>query len=159
MCLVIWQSNASSNGERVSCVHWQGAGFFFFLFLNDRLQPVEDSVVISPVCRSHMYAGYLPVSGPLDFRLVIQVLLSPRMFLNACVRRLHPCLTSLAEDAALPHLVTHKSTAAQCPGRGSNPDRCRGRRVLYPLSYIPSFLLKYRILSPLKCLSYIIKYV
>ena len=28
----------------------------------------------------------------LDFRLVIQVLLSPRMFLNACVRRLHPCL-------------------------------------------------------------------
>ena len=49
-----------------------------------------------------MYAGYLPVSGPLDFRLVIQVLLSPRMFLNACVRRLHPCLTSLAEDVALP---------------------------------------------------------
>ena len=29
------------------------------------------------------------VSGPLIFRLVIQVLLSPRMFLNACVRRLH----------------------------------------------------------------------
>ena len=26
------------------------------------------------VCRSHMHAGYLPVSGPLDFRLVIQVL-------------------------------------------------------------------------------------
>ena len=25
------------------------------------------------VCRSHMHAGYLPVSGPLDFRLVIQV--------------------------------------------------------------------------------------
>ena len=35
------------------------------------------------VCRSHMNAGYLPVSGPLDFRLVIQVLLSPRMILNA----------------------------------------------------------------------------
>ena len=52
----------------------------------------------SSVCRSHMHAGYLPVSGPLDFRLVIQVLLSPRMILNACVRRLHPCLTSLAED-------------------------------------------------------------
>ena len=40
----------------------------------------------------------LSVSGPLDFRLVIQVLLSPCMILNACVRRLHPCLTSLAED-------------------------------------------------------------
>ena len=40
----------------------------------------------------------LSVSGPLDFRLVIQVLLSPRMILNACVRRLHLCLTSLAED-------------------------------------------------------------
>ena len=49
-----------------------------------------------------MYAGYLPVSGPLDFRLVIQVLLSQRLFLNACVRRLRPCLTSLAEDVALP---------------------------------------------------------
>ena len=57
------------------------------------------------VCRSHMRAGYLPVSGPLDFRLVIQVLLSPRMILNACVRRLHPCLTSLAEDVALPRVV------------------------------------------------------
>ena len=43
----------------------------------------------------------LYVSGPLDFRLVIQVLLSPRMILNACVCRLHPCFTSLAEDVAL----------------------------------------------------------
>ena len=31
------------------------------------------------VCRSHMHAGYLPVSGPPDFRFVIQVVLSPRM--------------------------------------------------------------------------------
>ena len=75
-----------------------------------------------------MYAGYLPVSGPLDFRLVIQVLLSPRMFLNACVRRLDLGLTSHPNDAALPHLVTHKATGAQCPGRGSNPDRSRERR-------------------------------
>ena len=45
-----------------------------------------------------MFAWYVSVSGPLDFHLVIQVILSPRMFLNACVRRLHPCLTSLAED-------------------------------------------------------------
>ena len=45
-----------------------------------------------------MYAGYLPVSGPLDFRLVIQVLLSPRMFLNACVRRLDLGLTSHLND-------------------------------------------------------------
>ena len=37
-----------------------------------------------------MCVPYLYVSGPLDFRLVIQVLLSPHMILNACVRRLHP---------------------------------------------------------------------
>ena len=46
-------------------------------------------------------AYYLSVAGPLDFRLVIQVLLSPHMILNACVCRLHPCFTSLAEDVAL----------------------------------------------------------
>ena len=45
---------------------------------------------------------YLYVSGPLDFRLVIQVLTHPCMILNACVHRRHPCLTSLAEDVALP---------------------------------------------------------
>ena len=32
-----------------------------------------------------MNAGYLPVSGPLNFRLVIQVLLSPRIVLNVTV--------------------------------------------------------------------------
>merc|ERR1712115_6276 len=59
-----------------------------------------------------------------DFRLVIQVLLGPRMILNACARRPDLGLTSHPNDAALPHLVTHKATAAQCPGRGLNPGRC-----------------------------------
>ena len=54
------------------------------------------------VCSSHMNAGYLPVSGPLDFRLVIQVLFGPRMFLNACARRPDLGLTSHPNDAALP---------------------------------------------------------
>ena len=49
------------------------------------------------VCTSNMNAGYLPVSGPLDFRLVIQVLLRPCMIFNACIHRRHPCLTPLAE--------------------------------------------------------------
>ena len=40
-------------------------------------------------------------TGPLDFRLVVRVLLSPLMLLNACECRLHPCLTSLAEDGVL----------------------------------------------------------
>ena len=63
------------------------------------------------------------------------------------LHRLDLGFTSHPNDAALPHLVTHKSTAAQCPGRGSNPDRCRGRRVLYPLTYIPAqFYQKYLIL-------------
>ena len=72
-----------------------------------------------------MCLSYLYVSGPLDFRLVIQVLLGPRMILNACARRPDLGLTSHPNDAALPHLVTHKATAAQCPGRGLNPGRCR----------------------------------
>ena len=90
--------------------------FFVFPLLGLRVSPftligfphctLRDSS--SPKCRvcsqlhsafvGYMCLPYLYVSGPLDFRLVIQVLLSPRMFLNACVRRLHPCLTSLAED-------------------------------------------------------------
>ena len=69
-----------------------------------------------------MRAGYLPVSGPLDFRLVIQVLLSPRMILNACVRRLHPCLTSLAEDVALPRdRVVHPYPSCTMPKPGIEP--------------------------------------
>ena len=47
-------------------------------------------------------ACYLSVSGPLDFRLVIQVLFGPRMFLNACARRPDLGLTSHPNDAALP---------------------------------------------------------
>ena len=47
-------------------------------------------------CRHH-----LSVSGPLDFRLVIQVLLCLCMNLNACVHKWHPCLKYLAEDVAL----------------------------------------------------------
>ena len=73
-----------------------------------------------------MNAGYLPVSGPLNFRLVIRVLLSPRMFLNACIRRLDLSLSSHSNDAALSHLVPHKSTGAQV----SNPDRSRRRRIV-----------------------------
>ena len=36
------------------------------------------------------------LSGPLDFRLVIQVLFKAAQ--SACMHRLHPCLMSLAED-------------------------------------------------------------
>ena len=93
-----------------------------FLFLTALIccsQPISD---FGGQC---VGAWYLPVSGPLDFRLVIQVLLGPRMILNACVRRPDLGLTSHPNDAALPHLVTHKATAAQCPGRGLNPGRCR----------------------------------
>ena len=50
-----------------------------------------------------MCLPYLYVSGPLDFRLVIQVLLGPRMILNACARRPDLGLTSHPNDAALPH--------------------------------------------------------
>ena len=71
-----------------------------------------------------MHAGYLPVSGPLDFRLVIQVLLSPRMILNACVRRLHPCLTSLAEDVALPQEQYTRTTPEHA--RAGNRTRAGG---------------------------------
>ena len=74
-----------------------------------------------------MCLPYLYVSGPLDFRLVIQVLLSPRMFLNACVRRLHPCLTSLAEDVALPHdRVVHPYPSCTMPRPGIEPGLVEG---------------------------------
>ena len=69
-----------------------------------------------------MNAGHLPVSGPLDFCLVIQVLLSLRMILNACVRRLHPCLTSLAGDVALPRdPVVHPYPTCTMPKPGIKP--------------------------------------
>ena len=65
-----------------------------------------------PSSRRCVLGTYLSVSGPLDFRLVIQVLLRPCMILNACVHRRHPCLTSLAEDVALPQeQYTHIHTA------------------------------------------------
>ena len=47
-------------------------------------------------------ACWLFVSGPPDFRLVIQVLFGPRMFLNACARRRDLGLTSHPKDVALP---------------------------------------------------------
>merc|ERR1712115_393599 len=46
-----------------------------------------------------MCLPYLYVSGPLDFRLVIQVLLGPRMILYACARRPDLGLTSHPNDA------------------------------------------------------------
>ena len=46
---------------------------------------------------------YLYVSGPLDFRFVIQVLFGQRMILNACARRQDLGLTSHLNDAALPY--------------------------------------------------------
>ena len=59
---------------------------------------------------------------PRDHRLVIQVLSSPRMILNACVRRLHPCLTSLAEDGALPQeYYTNYMHAGLFPNPGFKP--------------------------------------
>merc|ERR1711867_104431 len=51
----------------------------------------------------YMCLPYLYVSGPLDFRLVIQVLFGPRMILNACARRPDLGFTSHPNDAALPH--------------------------------------------------------
>merc|ERR1712115_68547 len=47
-----------------------------------------------------MCLPYLYVFGPLDFRLVIQVLLGPRMILNACARRPDLGFTSHPNDAA-----------------------------------------------------------
>ena len=44
------------------------------------------------------------------------------------LHRLDLGLTSHPNDVALPHLVTHISTGAPCPGRGLNPSRSRGRR-------------------------------
>ena len=41
---------------------------------------------------------YLSLSGPLDFCLVIQVLLNPCMILNACVHRLDLRFTSHLKD-------------------------------------------------------------
>ena len=52
------------------------------------------------------------VFGPLDFRLVIQIILSQCMNLNACVHTRYICLTSVAEDVALPQeWYTHIHTA------------------------------------------------
>jgi len=45
---------------------------------------------------------HICISGSLDFRLVIQVLFGPRMFLNACARRPDLGLTSHPKDVALP---------------------------------------------------------
>ena len=50
-----------------------------------------------------MHAGYLPDSGPLDFRLVIQVLFGPRMIFNACARIPDLGLTSNPNDAKFIH--------------------------------------------------------
>ena len=73
---------------------------------------------------------YLSVSGPLDFRLVIQVLLRPCMILNACVHRRHPCLTSLAEDVALPQeQYTHIHTAHARAGNRTRTVVWGGRRA------------------------------
>ena len=62
---------------------------------------------------------YLPVSGPLDFCLVTQVLKRPCMILNTCVHRRHPCLTFLVEDVVLPQGSTSIPTAP--PETGIKP--------------------------------------
>ena len=61
---------------------------------------------------------YLSVSGPLGYRLVIHVLFSSHMILNACVCRVHPCFTSLAEDVAPLNWLTQNPTSTD---RGLNP--------------------------------------
>ena len=65
---------------------------------------------------------YLYVSGPLDFRLVIQVLFGPRIILNACARM-----------SSTPISNQHNARAGN-----RTRDLSVGRRMLYPLSYIPS---------------------
>ena len=68
----------------------------------------------------HFSACYLPGSGPLDCRLVIQVLLRLCMILNACVHRRHPCLTPLAEGGEI-ELKYLSQGYIRWPGQGSNP--------------------------------------
>ena len=51
-----------------------------------------------PSSRRCMLGTCLSVSGPLDFCLLIQVLLSPHMILNACVCRLDLSFTSHPKD-------------------------------------------------------------
>ena len=85
-----------------------------------------------------MNAGYLSVSGPLDFCLVIQVLFGPRMILNACARRPDLGLTSHLNDAALPHEKYTHIQPALCPEPGSNPGHFGWEASTLPLSYIPS---------------------
>ena len=74
---------------------------FFFLFFSDlpvprRIYVCDRFQFARPQAATFRFRGvcacrhHLSVSGPLDFRLVIQVLLSPHMILNACVCRLHP---------------------------------------------------------------------
>ena len=55
------------------------------------------SAIVGLMCLPYLY-----VSGPLDFRLVIQVLFGPRMILNACIHIPDLGLTSHRAVAALP---------------------------------------------------------
>ena len=89
------------NCEQDGNGHWLLFNFFFFLFFSDLPVPrriyVCDRFQFPTHRQPHSVSGafcacrhHLSVSGPLDFRLVIQVLLRPCMILNACVHRRHP---------------------------------------------------------------------
>ena len=75
-----------------------------------------------------LWTPRLSLGHPGSFKSVLDLL--------ACVHRLDLGFTSHPKDARHSN-EWHKSTPAQCPGRESNPDWRRGRRALYPLSYIP----------------------
>ena len=94
-----------------------------------------------------MCLPYLYVSGPLIFRLVIQVHLSPCMVLNACVRRLHPCLTSCRRRGTTTRAV-HPIHTWTCPGRGSNPSRWLGSVALHYGCLYPLLLIHYCHIKP-----------
>ena len=79
-------------------------------YINQNPQPKKLGQKVNDypkICRIPSQLGtcvrYLYVSGPQDFRLVIQVLFGPRMILNACTRRPDLGLTSHPNDTGLPH--------------------------------------------------------
>ena len=82
-------------------------------------------------------SAILYLSGPLNFRLVIKVLLGPRMILNACACRPDLGLTSHPNNVVLLLEQYTHIQPAQCPGRDSNPELYGWEAITLPLRYFP----------------------
>ena len=82
-----------------------------------RLTPTLEGGLLFSEVTFIFIIGYLPVSGPLDFCLVIQVLFGLCMILKACACRLDFGLSSHSNDATPQIIKGQKSLSPSAPGQ------------------------------------------